>query len=191
MNRFFQRIFLLIVIFLGCSHYSFAMFPPVEIITHLEGYRVSSIRLSCNIQLADTELRDKIKESYSNLYEDVAVVDSLDLRTIRNNYESLLQYTHDSNVIRFRFDLREFVRMFHFDENLLRAAFRNGSIPFAIEYTFNCNMESQKSRDEVIHKIVFSRFFGGNPIISETSSDIFRHIQDIQNPGQMILTDQK
>lgn len=191
MNAFLKKIFFLIMVpFFVELHPVFAGFPPVEVVTNLNNYRLISVTPSLEFKFNNADLRNKIIEVYAGLYEDQSTINSLDLDEIKNDYKNIVHCEKDDyGIIRFKFNYRRFIELFKFDKGLLRQKFRSGFLPFIVEYKFSCTLRSiQHPIEEVKHELVFNKFWGGE-IEMEPSSDIFKHIQDARNFGQIVLTD--
>lgn len=180
---------LLILVSAVAVNIGMAMYPPAEIIVDLQKYKLIGVQRSCKFPTEKSEFIEKIEKIYSNLYlEEKDSIKKLDIDKIKNEYPLLLKPSRKGDVISVKFDLLGFVKLFQFNTNLVIAAFDEGSIPFVVKYTLKLQIQKDKE-DEIIHNITFSRFLGGNPLIDETFSDIFVHLQNKFCPGQIILTE--
>ena len=92
-----------------------------------------------------------------------------------------------------QFHLHQFLELFHFDKQLVKKAFKSGALPFIVNYELRLRIQenSSNSSDNIIHKIVFSSFLGGNPILAENTSGNFVHLQDKGNASQMVFTEKE
>lgn len=184
---------LLFILSFLCSGFCAAMHPPVEIIVDLKNAKVLKTEISCDIPEKNSDFISEIKEKYSKLYSNISEIDSLEIEKIREKYQDLLTKEVEGNVISVVFDFAGFLELFRFDKELLKNNFKKGALPFVVNYNLELRVkqDSPNSSDEIIHKVTFGRFLGGNPIIEESLSNNFVHLQDERNPGQMVLTEKK
>lgn len=184
---------ILFVLSFLCSEFCAAMHPPVEIIVDLKNAKVINAEIRCDIPERDSEFISEIKKKYANLYSDIRKIDLLKIKNIREKYQGLLTKKIEGNVISVSFDLPGFLELFQFNKELLRDNFKNGALPFVVNYNLELRVkqDSQDSSDDIIHRVIFGRFFGGNPIIEKNLSNNFVHLQDERNPGQMVLTEKR
>lgn len=170
-----------------------AMYPPKEIIVDLpKEFKFEVQEGNCNLPENPEEFFKEIKVTYGHLYKE-DFIDKLDISAIKSKYSSFLTNTIEAQgkVISVKFDVLGFVNLFKFNTDLVREAFKKGSIPFVVKYNLKLQIKRDKRDDEIIHNITFSRFFGGNPIIDETNSDMFVHLQDRFCPSQMVLAERE
>lgn len=184
---------LLFVLSFFCSGFCKAIHPPVEIIVDLKNAKVLKSDIICDIPEDDSDFVSQIKKKYDRLYFNLGEIDSLEIKKIREKYQGLLTKKMEGSVISVEFDLAGFVDLFKFNNALLKDNFKNGALPFVVNYNLELRVkqDSQDSSDDIIHRVIFGRFFGGNPIIEESFSNNFIHLQDERNPGQMVLTEKK